>query len=267
MKHIICRLFGGLGNQIFIYAANRALSIEKNAQLILDSTSGFKNDKKFGRSFRLKIQHSCAREKNFGKTWFILKRTQYLHQYFGRFLNYSYQNHTKNLTATKKYNFTEGYWQDFNLFKSQSHQIKEELLANTFNEVRTSAYTPKKNSLGIHIRQKQISRPLSIEYYKAAISKALENKFVKDVVIVGDDQDFCIEVSRTINQSVNVKIQNGKSDITDFYTFGKCEIRIAANSTFSVASAWLFEAKSDSTIIPNLKEITTMNPPQHWLTI
>ena len=39
---LISRIFGGLGNQLFIYAASRALALDNNCGLNLDIKSGFK---------------------------------------------------------------------------------------------------------------------------------------------------------------------------------------------------------------------------------
>ena len=43
---VIFRLKGGLGNQLFCYAAARRLSIANNAELKADDISGFKRDYK-----------------------------------------------------------------------------------------------------------------------------------------------------------------------------------------------------------------------------
>ncbi|KKR40105.1 MAG: hypothetical protein UT75_C0010G0044, partial [Candidatus Yanofskybacteria bacterium GW2011_GWE2_40_11] len=50
---IIARLFGGLGNQLFIFAFGYALSKELNQKLILDVKSGFKNDSIYNRKYIL----------------------------------------------------------------------------------------------------------------------------------------------------------------------------------------------------------------------
>ena len=49
---VVDRLKGGLGNQLFIYAAARRLCLKNNVPLILDITSGFQRDY-YQRSYRL----------------------------------------------------------------------------------------------------------------------------------------------------------------------------------------------------------------------
>ena len=48
-KKIYLHLSGGIGNQLFQYAAAKNLSIINNAELILDKTTGFITDLKFKR--------------------------------------------------------------------------------------------------------------------------------------------------------------------------------------------------------------------------
>ena len=52
-KKIICLISGGLGNQLFTYAAAYSLAKSNNAQLIIDKKHGFLFDKKYSRKFLL----------------------------------------------------------------------------------------------------------------------------------------------------------------------------------------------------------------------
>ena len=52
-KKVIACLIGGLGNQLFGYAAARRLAIVTGSELVIDPKSGFKFDKVFRRSYNL----------------------------------------------------------------------------------------------------------------------------------------------------------------------------------------------------------------------
>ena len=52
-RKIITQLSGGLGNQMFMYAAARAIALRMNADLYLDCKHGFKNDRLYRRNFAL----------------------------------------------------------------------------------------------------------------------------------------------------------------------------------------------------------------------
>ena len=50
---LIVRLFGGIGNQLFIYAAAKRLALKNNADLIIDNVSGFEKDFNYKRTCQL----------------------------------------------------------------------------------------------------------------------------------------------------------------------------------------------------------------------
>ena len=50
---LIPRIFGGLGNQLFCYAAARRLALANNAELLLDDVSGFAYDAVYQRHNQL----------------------------------------------------------------------------------------------------------------------------------------------------------------------------------------------------------------------
>jgi len=53
MIKIIPRIFGGLGNQLFCYAAARRLAFVRNAELVIDDVSGFVRDYTHQRHYQL----------------------------------------------------------------------------------------------------------------------------------------------------------------------------------------------------------------------
>ena len=50
---VIVRVRGGLGNQLFCYAAARRLALINNAELVIDDVTGFVRDKKYKRKYML----------------------------------------------------------------------------------------------------------------------------------------------------------------------------------------------------------------------
>ena len=59
---IISRIKGGIGNQLFIYAASKRLALKNNVELVLDTVSGFKYDKDFQRHYQLDHFNISARK-------------------------------------------------------------------------------------------------------------------------------------------------------------------------------------------------------------
>lgn len=56
-KKIIVRIKGGLGNQLFCYAAARRLALINNAELVIDDVTGFVRDHQYRRQYML--DHFC----------------------------------------------------------------------------------------------------------------------------------------------------------------------------------------------------------------
>ena len=53
MIKVIPRILGGLGNQLFCYAAARRLALVNNAELVIDDVSGFLYDHDYQRKYQL----------------------------------------------------------------------------------------------------------------------------------------------------------------------------------------------------------------------
>lgn len=56
-KKVIARIKGGLGNQLFCYAAARRLALVNNAELAIDDITGFARDRQYRRQCAL--DHFC----------------------------------------------------------------------------------------------------------------------------------------------------------------------------------------------------------------
>src|SRR5688572_7528026 len=52
-RRIIVRMKGGLGNQLFQYAAGRRLAIHNDAELVIDDRTGFERDHTYRRKYML----------------------------------------------------------------------------------------------------------------------------------------------------------------------------------------------------------------------
>ena len=61
-RKIITRIKGGLGNQLFCYAAARRLALVNSAELVIDDVTGFVRDHNYRRRYALDHFHIPARK-------------------------------------------------------------------------------------------------------------------------------------------------------------------------------------------------------------
>ncbi len=116
---IITKISGGLGNQMFQYAAGRAMALKNNTSLKLD-ISGYKDDK-FGRHYSLDV--------------FNIKATL--------------ASPVDCLLSRLSKTYLDGYWQNEKYFIDFADQIREDFRLKLIFDKRIT--TP--NSVSIHIRR------------------------------------------------------------------------------------------------------------------
>src|SRR5271155_1826555 len=137
MSRIIARLHDGLGNQLFIYAAARAIAEARGDDLLLDTYSGFARDRKYGATSQLEhfavkapvAPMSLSYPPPFGRQirdlQVSLSRQLPLSRRFAiREADFDAVMAGAPLRATVR---LEGYWQSERYFASISAKIKNEL--------------------------------------------------------------------------------------------------------------------------------------------
>jgi hypothetical protein len=126
-KKIYLHLSGGIGNQLFQYAAAKNLSLINNTDLVLDTFTGFVTDFKFKRKFSL--NHVDFKKVKFAKVFlfaifrlikkiFFMKRLFY--QFFGNKLIDEYYYFEKFHTEIKNLKFKKNLYM-LGLFQSEKY--------------------------------------------------------------------------------------------------------------------------------------------------
>ena len=265
---IVTTLFGGLGNQMFIYAMARALALRNNTQLVLDTKSGFKRDFVFKRKYALSnspINHVNNSLLSFDFLGgYILKK---ISKMMGRHLfapNYLIQNEVSNFKFEDKWVdnsfdniIVNGYWANEKYFKDFEDQIREDF---TFKNIEFSNEVKKqenliKNSNGTPIavgvrtyneiadnaiRSKGFFT-VKEDFYKR--SMALIKQKIPDAVFYVFTQDFEWVKNNLDFNLFNIILIDAKEsedrDIGDIYLMTCCKHYIISNSTFYWWGAWL----------------------------
>jgi len=135
---VISRVFGGLGNQPFIYAAARRLALANNAELVIDATSGFVYDYEYQRHYQLdhfnipcRKATAAERLEPLARARRHLKRRWNLRRPFEKrsYLQQEGIDFDPRLLSLRPKGrlYLEGYWQSEGYFKDVEQQIRDDL--------------------------------------------------------------------------------------------------------------------------------------------
>lgn len=266
---IIPRIFGGIGNQLFCYAAARRFAILNNAELVIDDVSGFAYDHEYGRNYQLDhFNIPCrkatpaerlepfSRARRYLKRWINQRRPfedrKYIRQesidFDPRLLEYKPRGTV----------YLEGYWQSEGYFKDIEQIIREDLKIKPPSDgenLRLSEEIYKSNAVAIHVRWfdesgSDFPHNASLAYYHNAI-ELIERKIASPrYFLFSDDPDAARKLLELPEDKV-VYVSNNQCDknaYADLWLMTKCRHFIIANSSFSWWGAWLGETQPNTVI-------------------
>jgi len=196
-KKIYLYLCGGLGNQLFQYAAAKNLSINNNAELILDTSTGFYSD--FRDFWRFSLNKKKLKRVIFKKfiltfiLFRILKKIFKITKIFNNFFNgtlinemneYKFNLNIKNFRINKNL-YLMGYFQTEKYFADNKELIIKDIFPEEVNKKKflfLKNKMQKTNSVAIGLRFHE-TMPKNINYmvggitpmsfYKTAIKKII----------------------------------------------------------------------------------------------
>ncbi len=273
---IITKLKGGLGNQMFQYAAGRVLAVTNKQPLLLD-VNNYQEDplmtNKSPRSlsllkFNLEPNTQIATNKQIIYVKYPLGLISRVYRYLDKklFRNFYVDAHMKMLKQKEENVYLEGYFQSEKNFLGIREQLlkeftlKNELLSSEvvslYQEIEHS------NSISIHIRRGDYAEDSSTNKYHGLCSPAYYQRAIdyisKEVsspifYIFSDSETWAKENLNFPAGSVFVS-DHGFSAEQDLCLMSKCKHNIIANSSFSWWGAWL-----------NSNENKIVIAPKNWL--
>jgi len=295
---IVSEVLSGLGNQMFQYAAARALALEKNTSLKLDRTW-----------FDLDIEKQTPR--NYGLDSFMLQadfiseseRKFFLNPYTGGFLNrialkwnslqpyykqrvykephFHFDEHFFNATSNT---YLIGYWQSEKYFSSYAQQIRNDF---SFKNplIGQNDYWSKliqsNNAISLHVRRSDmVNNPevvkthgsCGLDYYTAAADKIVEGLENPVFFIFSDEPDWCKANLKLEHPTHYIDNNVGDTAYCDLQLMSLCRHHVIANSSFSWWGAWLNPRSDKKVIAPkrwfadNSKDTRDIIPAE-WLRI
>lgn len=289
---IISKLIGGLGNQMFQYAAGRRSAHVNNTQLKLDIT-GY--EKQIGITPRKYLLHIFTIQENISSIneinrlknkGFIRKVIKKINPFLQNnlYIKERYFNFDPSMLNICENSYLEGYWVSDKYFKDIENTIRKEFTfkdepdvtnQKTINQIRNC------ESVSIHIRRgdyvsdpktNQFHGVCGLDYYHQAI-KYMTSKIKNPYFFVfSDDPKWCKTNLQLKYPVIYVSHNLGKKDYEDMRLMSLCKHNIIANSSFSWWGAWLNKNKNKIVIAPKKwfqdKSINTNDLiPESWTKI
>jgi hypothetical protein len=273
MTTITTRLIGGLGNQMFQYAAARALALRRGAEVRLDVT-GFENYQL--RRYELDTYPIAAKiavaEEGAGManaagagTRARLGRLLGLRQ--GRPLKGGITHYREphfhfdaSLAGQPLPLLMDGYWQSERYFADAAARIRAELTPLAPLELEnasTAAEIDRVEAVSVHVRRgdyvtnahtNAYHGTCALDYYKGAVDLIRAKVANPHLFVFSDDASWTRANLATDLPTTYVSANPPDRGFRDMQLMSRCRHHIIANSSFSWWGAWL-NPRSDKIIV------------------
>ena len=265
---IIVKIIGGLGNQMFQYAAGRRLSHVNHTELKLD-ISGFPTYKphSYGLShFNIKGDTATPREiayfkkyqRREGRIWFLYNRLIANESIFIQERGFPLN---ARVMAPTKSAYLNGHWQSEKYFKDIDPIIREEFTVK--NELggrnkEVAEEIERTNSVSLHVRrgdyvtdeaQSHIGT-CDPAYYTQAVAIIGKKINTPSFFVFSDDMNWARKNIILNYPTIYVDHNNAFTNYEDLRLMSLCKHNIIANSTFGWWGAWLNNNSQKIVIAP-----------------
>lgn len=265
---IIVKIYGGMANQLFQYAAGYALSMHHATVLKIDKSYFQEKNNDTKRSFALdkfNIDYAVASQKEIDNV-FKFRTIDYA---WNKCLPIS----KKRFYGEKKPGFYEGffdlpdhvylrgYFQSDKYFIDCQKSLLEQyqMKTNGLEPILPFAATLKNsNSVAIHIRLgdylnptlSSIMAPFDITYYQRAIDHFQQHIIHPTFYVFSDQIQLAKDLLKIDAEFVFVDEQISSNSEENFYLMQSCQHQIIANSTFSWWAAYLNKHVHKTVVAP-----------------
>lgn len=259
VPQVTVHISGGLGNQLFQYAAARSHALRQSAELVLDVSF---YDKGRHRQFELdqfpiraRIAGSTTRSRwlrpftELGKSLLRMDQREYNEPHFA---------FDPSLLERSAPVVLHGYFQSQRYFDEHADSIREELAppsALDQESQRLAAILTEPGSVSVHVRRgdyitnpkaAQMFHECSPNYYAQALERFPRRA---PVVVFSDDINWAKQNLRSLQELAFAGMDGPRAGLADLWLMTLAENHVIANSSFSWWGAWLSK-RSGTTIAP-----------------
>lgn len=260
---VIVQLKGGLGNQMFQYAAARRLAAEHGIELKLDlsflEAETVQHTKRDFELYKLNINAGIATCKEIQ----AIKKKRWKNLFCPALIkDKGVADFSKKVTRCSDHVYLDGYWQSEKYFKSISPVIRNEF---TFKQPLAKDYflnikhqIENSDSISLHFRRGDyVDNPKtnkyhgvsSLNYYQKAVERITKKINNPTLFIFSDDIQWVMAHFKSEHPIVFIK-QSDEGLHSDFRLMSICKHNIIANSSYSWWAAWLNENENKTVIAP-----------------
>jgi len=291
---IISSLNGGLGNQLFQYAAGKSLALSNCTDHVLD-ISKYKDEAFSNQTPRnldildFNISSKFAVDQDLIKlrpSNFVLSRT--LRSFKNKFLKKYYLDWHPEIFSAGNNLYLDGYFQCEKYFIEIFQELRNEFtlreryllsIAHILNEMRSG-----QPSISIHVRRgdyvnnlriRHIYDICTLDYYVRATKELLRRYPNARLFLFSDDVNWVqsnMPIFKNVTLISDMKTISGENlrPSQEMFLMSQCDHHIIANSSFSWWGAYLNVSPSKLVIAPNLWNRSKLFPqkeilPEAWL--
>ena len=270
---IISNIIGGLGNQMFQYAAGRACSLKLAVPLKLDTRDfsgyqlhqGFELDRLFNCHAEIAADTDLAKILGWQRAKLaqrLLRRPQLKNLRYKSFVVEPHFNYWSGISQLEDNKYLYGYWQSEKYFTEFTEQIREDFtfkLPFSDQNAEIAEQISQVNAVSLHVRRGDYANSpkttathglCSLDYYRAAIDYVIAHVVQPHFFIFSDDIAW-VKANLNIGSSAFFIDHNtNQESYNDMRLMSLCKHNIIANSSFSWWGAWLNQNAEKIVIAP-----------------
>jgi hypothetical protein len=291
---IVAKIHGGLGNQMFQYAAGRALSIAHHETLSLDTNEfanyslhqGYVLDRVFGLNtprlsgtelrqlFGLRVLPTAQR---------LAARWPYWPLADKRIIIEPHLDYWPGMLAVPPHAYLRGYWQSERYFQMHEDSIRSDFQFNKALHgyaLQWSEHMKAVPSVSVHFRRGDyVSNQTnlayhgtcSLDYYQRAVASIEAQVKRPEFFVFSDDIEWARQNFKLAHPVHFVDGNTGDASFLDMQLMSLCRHHIIANSSFSWWAAWLNNRKDKLVMAPSRWYVKWTTPvgliPDRWTAI
>ncbi len=261
---IIAKVFGGLGNQMFQYAAGKALAAQHGVELRLDMRDFDRYDLHGSSLTKLQVKAPTAQAEELShhpawKRHLLSRLPAGLSRTYFKERTFGYHPAWQQLGPNT---YLDGYFQSERFFLAVAKELRQEFVPATRSvriENGCADRLRKQESVALHVRRGDyVTNPRTlavhgvcgVDYYRRAIQMIRERVASPRFHLFSNDMLWARANLGLPDDTVCVD-WNADAPEWDLHLMSRCRHHVIANSSFSWWGAWLANHENQVVICPD----------------